>query len=173
MRKIVAGFAASVDGYMEGPNGEIDWIIIDEKIDFTEEMARFDAFFFGRRSYELAVDMFSKPAEGITNYVFSTTLKEVKKNFILVDGEIEKTINQLKQQEGKDIAVYGGANLLASLLNLQLVDEISISFIPVLLGAGKHMVAVLSQKVWLSFISSKRYGNGTIIIKYRVAYKAL
>lgn len=172
MRKIVAGFAASVDGYIEGPNGEIDWIIIDEKIDFTEEMKRFDAFFFGRRSYEAAVDMFSKPVKGITHYVFSTTLKNVKNNFVLVDGDIEEAVKSLRQQEGKDIAIFGGASLLASLLNLQLVDELSISFIPVLLGAGKPMVDVLTNKVWLSFISSKRYGNGTIIIRYAVTYKA-
>jgi dihydrofolate reductase len=172
MRKIVAGFAASVDGYIEGPNGEFDWILIDEKIDFTEEWKRFDAFFFGRRSYEMSVKMFSKPTKGITNYVFSNTLKEVHKNFVLISGDINEQVQKLKHQDGKDIAVYGGANLLASLLNLQLVDEISVSFIPVLLGAGKPMVDVLKEKVWLSFLSSRRYENGTIIVSYAVKYKA-
>jgi riboflavin biosynthesis pyrimidine reductase len=68
------------------------------------------------------------------------------------------------------MAVFGGANLLASLLNLQLVDEISVSFIPVLLGSGKPMVDFLTKKVWLEFISSKRYGNGTLVVKYAVNY---
>ena len=136
MRKLVAGFAASVDGYIEGPNGEFDWIIIDEKIDFAEYFKRFDAFFFGRKTYEAALAMFSKPTKGVANYVFSNTLKEAHPNFLLLNGDIKETVKSLKQQEGKDIALYGGASLLASLLDLGLVDEISISFIPVLLGCN-------------------------------------
>lgn len=172
MRKIVAGFAASVDGYIAGIHDEYDWIIIDEKIDFTEEMKRFDTFFFGRRSYEMAKTMFSEPVAGITNFVFSNTLKDVHPNFTLIKENVEEEVKTIKQQQGKDIAVYGGANLFASLLNLQLVDEISVSFIPVLLGAGKSMVDVLTKKIWLEFISSKRYGNGTLIVKYAVKYSA-
>jgi dihydrofolate reductase len=170
MRKIIAGFAASVDGYIEGPNGEYDWILIDEKIDFAEEMKRYDAFFFGRRSYEAALKMGSKPTKGITNYVFSNTLKKAEGNFVLINGDIEAKVYALLQEEGKDIAVFGGASLLASLLNLKLVDELSISFIPVLLGKGKPMVDVLNEKVWLQFDSSKRYGNGTLTVRYSVRY---
>jgi dihydrofolate reductase len=171
MRKIISGFAASVDGYIEGPNGEYDWILIDEKIDFAEEMKRYDAFFFGRRSYEAALKMGSQPAKGITNYVFSTTLEKAEGGFVLINGNIGEKVAALQRQEGKDIAVFGGASLLASLLNLKLVDELSISFIPVLLGKGKPMVDVLNKKVWLQFISSKRYGNGTLTVRYRVMYK--
>ncbi|MBB1283733.1 dihydrofolate reductase family protein [Flavisolibacter sp. BT320] len=170
MRKLVAGFAASVDGYIEGPNGEYDWIIIDEKIDFSAEIKRFDAFFFGRRSYEVAKAMFKKPSPGITNYVFSNTLKEVDENFTLLSGDIDSAVQAIKQQPGKDIALYGGANLLASLLNLQLVDELSISFIPVLLGKGKPMVDVLNEMVWLRFNNSRRFENGTLIVNYAVDY---
>lgn len=171
MKKIVAGFATSLDGYIEGPQGEHDWILIDGKIDFAEEMKRFDAFLFGRRSYEAAVQMFSKPQKGVTNYVFSTTLTAVHKNFVLVNGNIKSAVEKLKQQKGKDIAVFGGANLLASLLDLELVDEISVSIIPVILGKGKPMVDVLKEKVWLRFLNSRRYGNGTINILYAVTYK--
>ena len=173
MRKIVAGFAASVDGYIEGPNGEYDWIVIDEKIDFEEYFKRFDTYFFGRRTYERAKGMFSKPQKGISNYVFSNTLNEVDKNFTLVGGDIKLLVENLRQQEGKDMALYGGANLLASFLDRQLVDEISVSFIPVLLGAGKPMVSLLKEKVWLSFLSSRRYENGTIMINYAVRYKTI
>jgi dihydrofolate reductase len=170
MRKIVAGFAASIDGYIEGPNGEVDWILIDEKMDFADYFRRFDAFFFGRKTYEKAVAMFSKPAKGITNYVFSNTLTEVDQNFVLVGGNVRESVEALRQQEGKDIALYGGASLLASFLNWQLVDEITASFIPVLLGAGKPMVDVLQQRVELEFRSSRRYANGTLMINYGVKY---
>jgi dihydrofolate reductase len=172
MRKIIAGFAASVDGYIEGPNGEYDWIIIDEKIDFAEEMKRFDAYFFGRRSFEAATKMGSKPPKGTTYYVFSNTWTKAEKNVVLISGDIKEQVERIRQQEGKDIAVWGGASLLASLLDLQLIDEIAISFIPVLLGKGKPMVDVLSKKVWLRFISSKRYGNGTLSVTYAVNYGA-
>lgn len=170
MRKLVAGFAASIDGYIEGPNGEYDWIIIDDKIDFAAGMKRFDTFFFGRRSYEAAKAMFEKASPGIRNYVFSNTLKTVDENFILLGGEVESVVQSLKQQPGKDIALYGGANLLASLLNYKLVDELSISYIPVLLGKGKPMVDVLTAKVWLRFNNSRRYQNGTLIVNYAVCY---
>jgi dihydrofolate reductase len=170
MRKIVAGFAASVDGYIEGPNGEYDWILIDEKIDFAQEMKRFDAFFFGRRSYEALGKNTGKPQKGITNYVFSNTLKKVNANFVLINGNVKQTVEELKQQDGKDIAVWGGATLLASLLNLKVVDELSVSFIPVLLGKGKPMVDVLKERVWLQFQNSRRYQNGTIIVRYDVKY---
>lgn len=171
MRKIVAGFAASLDGYIEGPNGEIDWIIIDEKIDFSEEMKRFDAFFYGRKSYEMALKMGSVPAKGVTNYVFSQTLSGANKNFELITGDSKSKVETLCRQEGKDIAVFGGAGLLTSLLNLKLVNELSISFIPVLLGGGKPMVNLLAENVWLTFTSSRRYANGTVVLKYAVAYQ--
>lgn len=170
MRKIVAGFAASIDGYIEGPNGEIDWIRIDEKMDFTDYFRRFDAFFFGRKTYEKAAALFHTPTKGITNYVFSTTLTEVEPNFVLVDNDVREQVEALRRQEGKDIALYGGANLLANFLNWRLVDEITVSFIPVLLGAGKPMVDVLQQRVELEFQSSRRYANGTVMINYAVNY---
>lgn len=173
MRKIVAGFAASVDGYIEGPKGEIDWIIIDEKIDFAEQFKRFDAFFYGRRSYEASLSMGSKPSPQTSHYVFSNTLTRVEPGFVLMQGDAQKKVERLKQQSGKDIAVFGGASLLASLLNMQLVDELSISFIPVLLGEGKPMVAVLDQRIHLQFVSSRRYENGTFVVTYNVHYNGV
>lgn len=172
MRKLVAGFAASLDGYIEGPNGEYDWILIDPEIDFAEQMKRYDAFFMGRRSYEVMRQMGGHAAKGITNYVFSTTLEQVDKNYTLIRGDIAAQVQQLKEAEGKDIALWGGASLLASLLNERLVDELSVAVIPVLLGQGKPMVAVLNEKVWLTLQSTRTYGNGTVQLTYGVRYEA-
>ncbi|QHT72129.1 hypothetical protein GXP67_22205 [Rhodocytophaga rosea] len=77
----------------------------------------------------------------------------------------------MKNQEGKDIAIFGGACLLASLLDAGLVDEISIAIIPVMLGKGKLMVEELKANVWLSLLNSKTYGNGTIQLSYQVIKK--
>jgi dihydrofolate reductase len=170
MRKLIAGFASSVDGYIEGPNGEYDWILIDKEINFTEQAKQFDAYFFGRKSYEGIVAMGGGATPGVTNYVFSNTLATVDKNYTLVTGDIKEQVIKLKQTEGKDIALFGGASLLSSLLNLQLVDEIVVTIIPVLLGKGKPMVDVLKQKVWLHFIKSRSYANGTLQATYSIAY---
>lgn len=172
MRKLVAGFAASLDGYIEGPNGDYDWILIDKEMDFSVQAARFDTHLLGRRTYEMVLGMGAKPSQGIKHYVFSNTLTTVADGYTLLKEPIYEQVLELKQEKGKDIAVYGGASLLASLLDLQLVDEISVAIIPVLLGNGKPMVNVLSEKVWLQLLNAKTYSNGTVQVSYEVKYNA-
>jgi dihydrofolate reductase len=170
MRKLVAGFAASLDGYIEGPQGEYDWILIDKEVNFTEQMKRFDAFFLGRRTYEKVRSMGGPPTPGIRQYVFSTTLTTVAPGFELIREHIRSTVEALKNSEGRDIALFGGASLLASLLDLHLVDEVSVSLIPVLLGRGRPMVEQLKVKAWLTLLDTKTYGNGTVMLRYAVTY---
>ena len=171
MKKLVAGFASSLDGYIEGPNGEYDWIIIDKEIDFAAHFKRFDTYLFGRRTYEKIISMGNKD-DGIKKYVFSKTQVKTPANYTLVSDDVAKKINAIKKEEGKDIALWGGAGLLTSLLDLKLVDEIQISIIPVLLGEGKPMVGILKKKVWLSLIETKTYSNGTLAVTYKVDYKS-
>lgn len=171
MRQIVAGFAASLDGYIEGPNGEYDWILIDKEIDFAAHFERFDTFLMGRKSYEKMVQMNTNTFPGIKNYVFSKTLTNVEKGYHLVNGNIQEAVKKIKNEQGKDIVVYGGASLLASLLNRQLVDEIEVAIIPVLLGKGKPMVDVLDKKVPLTLLKTKTYANGTLSVSYKVQKK--
>jgi dihydrofolate reductase len=172
MRKVVSGFAASLDGYIEGPNGEYDWILIDKEIDFSEQMKRYDAFFYGRKSYEAVVKMGTNTSPGTVHYVFSNSLDSVAPGFTLIRGDIKNKILQMKQEPGKDIAVFGGANLLARLLDLNVVDELSIAIIPVLLGRGKPMVDELTSRVWLSLVKTHTYSNGTVQLTYTVKNKA-
>jgi dihydrofolate reductase len=166
MRKIIAGFACSLDGYIEGPKGEIDWIIIDKEIDFNKEMKKFDAFLYGRKTYESVLIMGANATSKADHYVFSKTLTTVAPGYTLMQGDVAAQVLDIKQQQGKDIALFGGANLLSTLLNLNMVDEISVSIIPVLLGEGKPMADVLKTRVILSLLSSKTYGNGTIQLTY-------
>jgi dihydrofolate reductase len=168
MRKVVSGFAASLDGYIEGPNGEFDWILIDKEIDFVEQMKRYDTFFYGRKSYEAMIKMGPVNPGNTAHYVFSKTLQSVLPGFTLMKENIEDKIRSMKNSPGKDIAVFGGANLLSSLLNLKLVDEISVAVIPVLLGQGKPMVDVLNNRVWLSLQKTYSYSNGTVQLTYTV-----
>jgi dihydrofolate reductase len=168
MRKIVAGFAISTDGFIEGPNGEIDWILMDPELNFAELMQRYDTYLVGRISYEKALQMGAAAFADNKTYVFSRTLETVQEPYQLVKDDAQSFIDSVKQQEGKDIAVFGGADLLTSLLQMGVVDEISLSVIPVLLGSGKPFIGMLKNRVQLQFKDAKTYGNGTVILTYKV-----
>lgn len=168
MRKIIAGFAISLDGYIEGANGEYDWITMDSDFDFAGHMKRFDAFFFGRNSYDKLRQTGNISFPGIQNYVFSNSLTTVDDGCILVKGDITQSVTEIKNQPGKDIAVYGGALLLSSLLDNNLVDELNMTVIPVLLGKGKPMVTELKQRVNLALIETKTFASGTVQLVYEV-----
>lgn len=170
MRKLVAGFACSVDGYIEGPHGEYDWIVVDKDMDFAEQVKRYDTFLFGRKSYEAVKNFGYQSAPGIRNYVLSNSLHKVDEPFSLITGNIQEQLGHLKREDGKDIALYGGAGLLASLLDMELVDEFTLNIIPVLLGSGKPMVEVLARKIWLEYQESHTYSNGTLEVCYAVNY---
>ncbi len=170
MRKLVSGFAASLDGYILGPEGDIDWILMNEEVNFAEEMKKYDAFFYGRKTYQEVVRKSNLLVPGTKNYVFSTTLNEVHQDFILIKGNVQQVVQDLKSEGGKNIALFGGAKLLASLLQMNLVDKISVSIIPVLLGSGKPMVDVLNRHYFLELKNTKVYSNGTVQITYAVKY---
>jgi dihydrofolate reductase len=168
MRKIVAGFAISLDGFIAGVNNEIDWIIIDKEIDFAEQMKRFDTYFLGRKTYEITKKMGGNPFGNSKVYVFSNTLNKVEKPFQLINGNVKKTVDKIKKEEGKDIALFGGGELLTSLLNLELVDEISLAVIPIILGKGIPFIRELNKRVPLAVINSKTYSNGTVQLTYNL-----
>lgn len=168
MRKLIAGFAISLDGYIEGPHGEYDWITMDKDFDYAAHMKRFDAFFFGRKSYEKLRQAGNVTFPDIQNYVFSNSLETVDKDSILIKGDIHKAVMSIKEQEGREVAVYGGANLLTSLLDLRLVDELIMSVMPVVLGAGKPMVSGLKQRAYLTLVDTRKFASGTVQLIYRV-----
>ena len=176
MRKIVAGFATTIDGFIEGPNGEIDWIIFDKEQfkELEQHWKRMDAMFYGRKTYEAAVKR-SKGAKGkqsnpfahMKHYVFSNTLKEVEQDFILVSGDIKTEVKKIREQHGKEIDVFGGAELLSSLLNLDLVDELSLAICPVLLGKGKTFFPFIAERINWNVKEVKTYNSGLISITYQ------
>ena len=168
MRKIVAGFAISLDGYIAGLNNEFDWIIVDKEIDFAEQMKRFDTYFLGRKTYELIKNMGGNSFGKSKVYIFSNTLKKVENPFHLINKNVKESIEKIKKETGKDIAVWGGGELLTSLLNLNLIDEISVAVIPIILGEGIPFVREINKRVLLTLINSKIYANGTVALTYNV-----
>jgi dihydrofolate reductase len=155
---------------MEGPNGEYDWMMTDPDptYDIAASANRFDTFLLGRKTYQklLAIGDTSFPDK--RKYVFSRTLTEVAEGYTLASGQAGSFLTDLKRQSGKDIALYGGANLFASLLDLGLVDEVVLSVVPVLLGAGKPMLDPIQSRIWLKLRDSRRFANSTIELTYEV-----
>ncbi|GHM99278.1 hypothetical protein WSM22_07680 [Cytophagales bacterium WSM2-2] len=137
MRKVILSVAVSLDGFIEGPQGEYDWCPPPFKKEMDAFMQSIDAIFFGRKSFELAgTSMFP----GKKYYVFSNTMKTAKgKDIQIVNGDIVKFVHAIKKTEGKDIWLFGGASLTSTFINHELVDEMWLGVVPIVLGKGKPL----------------------------------
>lgn len=169
MRKIILFVAVSLDGYIEGPNGEFDWCFTDQDYGMADFFKRIDSLFIGRKSYELTLSMGDEAMPGfpaLKEYVFSNTLTEVRPGEILVRGDIEKEVKRIKQEPGKDIWLFGGANLTSTLLNLDLVDEIGVAVHPIILGSGKPLFQDIPRRVELELQDTKTYSSGLVSLTY-------
>ncbi|GAB4022652.1 dihydrofolate reductase family protein [Spirosoma koreense] len=172
MRKVILALAVSLDGYIEGPNGEYDWCFTDQDYGMTAFLERIDALFIGRKSYELM----NNPAEAASNYtfpeykkyVFSSTLTDVGTGAELVRGDIKTWVDQLKNQPGKDVWLFGGASLTASFIDEGLVDELFLAVHPILLGAGKPLFSNIQERIKLTLTESKTYSTGLVSLWYRM-----
>lgn len=167
MRKVILGLAVSLDGYIEGPNGEYDWCFIDQDYGMTDFLKRIDAMFMGRKTYEMSLG-----AEGwvgfpkLKQYIFSTTLNNVQADKTLIKNNIKEQVEAIKNEDGKDIWLFGGAGLAASLINLGLVDELSLAVHPILLGGGKPLFSGINNRIYLTLANSKTYSTGLVSLTY-------
>jgi len=173
MRKVILGVAISLDGFIEGPNGEYDWCFIDPDYNFTDFFKRIDTIFVGRKTYEMSSEMegggtgFPKFKE----YIFSTTLDKVKKGATIIKGDIKTEVEKIKNEKGKDIWLFGGAGLTTSLLNLGLVDELSLAVHPLLLGRGKPLFNNINERIRLTLVDTKTYSTGLVSVTYDMEQK--
>ncbi|MBI4535312.1 MAG: dihydrofolate reductase [Ignavibacteriae bacterium] len=165
MRKVILNLAVSLDGYIEGPNGEFDWCFTDQDYGMSDFMKRIDAVFLGRKSYELTRKM-KNPYPHLATYVFSNTLKQVEKDVWVVKGDIEKEVTRMKKQNGKDMWLFGGANLLTSFLNAGLVDEMQLAVHPLVLGGGKLLFQDIHGRIPLTLKDTKTYSTGLVQLFY-------
>ncbi len=167
MRRIRYGVAASLDGFIAGPNGEYDWIPMDPDIDFAALLARFDAMLMGRRTYEIAGGGGSKDMEV---WVFSRTLRaEEHPRVTIVSDHIDEQLNELRQRPGKDICLFGGGELFRSLLALGQVDDVDVAIVPVLLGGGIPLFPAPAERSLLELTGHRVYPRtGTVLLEYAV-----
>jgi dihydrofolate reductase len=166
MRKVIYGGAMSLDGYIAGPNGEYDWIVMDPDIDFAGLAARFDTYLVGRKTFEAMRRMGSdgeSVAPGTQNIVFSRTLKQSDYPSVTISADAESVVAELRTRPGKDIALFGGGELFRSLLAAGLVDGLGVSLIPVLLGGGVPFLPSPAARATLKLRKQRLYEKTGII----------
>ncbi len=173
MRKITLNIATSLDGYIEGPNGEIDWCLNDQDYGLTEFSEDTDALFMGRKSYELIAQGGLGFFEDHSIYVFSDTLSP-DEHFgirIIRKADFVTFVKDFIEQEGKNIWFFGGANLLASFMAENFIDEFLVSVHPLILGGGKSLFQPAENKIDLMLINHKSYSSGLVQLRYIIPPK--
>ena len=171
-RRVRYSVAVSLDGFIAGPKGEFDWIIIDPAFDFEAHFNQFDTFLLGRRTFEVAGQggAGGTSAESQT-IVFSRTLRQSDYPKVVIAREVKETISALKQQPGKDIWLFGGGELFRSVLDAGLIDTVEVAVMPILLSEGVPLLAAGPRSPALQLTHSKTLPSGTVMLSYHVATK--
>jgi len=182
MSKVIYAFSVSLDGFVEGPGGDLSWSNPTAELHrhFNERERAFSTVLYGRRLYELMAAYWPTADQdpSATDYeieyariwkaekkiVFSRTLTEVGWNAQLFKGDIATEINRLKAQPGNDMAV-GGATLAATFIQLGLIDEYHLYVNPVVLGGGKPMFPPLKDRLNLRLIETRTFGS-VVLLRY-------
>ncbi len=167
MRKIILGLALSLDGFIEGPNGEYDWCFTDQDYGLNDFLKRIDTIIMGRKSYEEAKKYEDQnPWKGIKTYVFSNTLAEASPAEI-IKGDVRKEVSTLQKQQGKDIWLFGGAALTEAFLEADLIDEYWLSIHPIVLGSGKPLFRNSISRKHLKLKEHRIYSTGLVALTYQ------
>ncbi len=170
MRRVCYRVATSIDGYIAGPNGEIDWILPDPTIDFAAIFAGFDTVLMGRHTYELTLQP-GAPAwpAGWRIYVFSRSLDPAEHPAVTIVGkDAGAAVGALRAENGRGIWLFGGGELFASLLAANVVDQVELSIVPVLLGRGVPLVTGEIPRSRLTLTHSESYPSGIVSLQYDV-----
>jgi dihydrofolate reductase len=183
MRKLIYSMGVSLDGFIAGPDGEIDWSAPDEELHrFHNQQAReTGAHLYGRRLYEVmrywetADEERSAPEHELEfariwkdtpKIVFSKTLEKVEGNARLVRDNVAEEVARLKEEPGNDLAV-GGAGLASTLIKPGLIDEYRLFVSPVVLGAGTPYFPALEQRINLELVETRTFGSHVVYVRYR------
>ena len=171
MRRIRYQVATSLDGYIAGPKGEADWIIMDPDFDFRALFAQFDTVLIGRWTFEGMARGKKKAGAmpGMKALVFSRTLRQHDFPKITIVAEnAEETLTALRAESGKDIWLFGGGLLFRSLLDAGLVDTVEVAVMPVQLGGGIPLLPFPAKQAKLKLTGHKVYKTGIGSLEYSV-----
>jgi dihydrofolate reductase len=174
VRRVRYRVAASLDGYIAGPDGEIDWIVPDPTVDLASLFTGFDTVLLGRRTYELTRQP-GAPAwpAGWRIYVFSRTLDAAEHPAVTVVGtDAGAVVAAIRSEPGRDIWLFGGGNLFASLLAADVVDQVEVAIMPVLLGRGIPLVGPEAPRARMVLTRADSSPAGIVSLHYDVQHAA-
>jgi dihydrofolate reductase len=183
MRKLIYSMGVSLDGFIAGPDGEIDWSAPDEELHrfHNQQVRELGAHLCGRRLYEVMAYWetadenpsapeheleFARIWNELPKIVFSKTLEKVEGNARLVSNGVVEEVTKLKEQPGKDLAV-GGAGLASTLIEGDLVDDFRLFISPVLLGGGTPYFPALHERLNLELVATQTFGSRVVYVRYR------
>ena len=184
MRKIILWMSVSLDGYIEGPNREIDWHLVDDELHWhlNSELRTMGAFVSGRVTHELMAAFwptadddpastepmveFAQIWRDMPKIVFSRTLERADWNTTVIRELVPQQVMDLKEQPGGDL-VLSGADLAAAFLRHDLIDEFRLYVHPVVIGRGKPLFPPSDAKIDLRLAETRAFGNGVVLLHYR------
>jgi dihydrofolate reductase len=187
MRRLIVSNLMSLDGFVAGPNGELDWFVTDGFLIGTEfgryarEMiSSVDAILLGRLTYQefagywpTATDndpVITERMNGLPKIVFSRTLPQVEwgkwNNARLVKENAPEEVARMKQEPGKDLVIYGSGDLVSGFMKLGLIDEYQLFVQPIVLGNGKPQFKDLTERYKLKLISAEPFKSGAVRLCY-------
>lgn len=181
MRKLFWQMSVTLDGFMEGPHRELDHTahVVDEDFDHyaTDMLKSIDAILLGRLTYQLFAGYWPSATgpdadrlNELPKIVFSRTLEKVEwKNSRLVKENVVEEVARLKQQHGKDLALFGSADLASTFIRLGLIDEYRIFVTPFVLGGGTPMFKGIKDRIALKLLKATTWSSGTAALYYQPA----
>jgi dihydrofolate reductase len=186
MRTVTYGGAVSLDGFLAGVDGSLDWLHFSK--DVQDVMTRYwkdvDTILMGRKTYEFAVSSNRQTSTGkkrtkdktakqttVRTYVFSRTLQSIDAPGVeLVKEDAVEVVRALKQRPGKAICLMGGGELAQSLLQADLVDRIGLNIHPILLGSGIPTFRDPTHRIKLKLVEQRPLDGGCVLVNYTVLH---
>jgi len=186
MRKIILMMSVSLDGFVEGPERELDWQLVDDELHshFNEELGAMGAFLDGRVTYELMAGFwptadtdpsstrpmveFARIWREMPKIVYSRTLERAGRNTTIVREVVPEEVMALKAEDGGDL-VLGGADLAATFMRHDLIDEYRLYVHPVVIGRGKPLFRPSDARIDLRLAETRTFGSGVVLLRYEAA----
>jgi len=175
VKKLFLHMMVSLDGFIEGPEKELDWFVDDDAMFeyFHDLLSSVDAMLYGRVSYQLMADYwpaatgeFADKMNNMPKIVFSRTLEKVEWNAKLVKENIAEEISRMKREPGKDLVLFAGADLASTFRQLGLIDEYRLLVNPVVLGSGTPLFKGVHDKLNLKLIKTQTFSCGNVLLCY-------